>query len=120
MPGLRAVFNSDGQDQIGMTYTEIWDYLMQDTDDPDEIATIASLKDVFTEDKEKPFYHGSIKLLDNGRIVTTDLLWKRSKVALFLTDSRDEYELAKTSDWKAFSLADSFSAVEFLSAIKGG
>ena len=41
--GSRAVFNNDGQDQIGMTYVEIWDYLSQDTEDADEIIAITHL-----------------------------------------------------------------------------
>lgn len=118
--GTRAVFNNDGQDQIGMTYAEIWDYLLQDTEDADEIIAITNLKSLFTEDKEKPFYQGSIRFVENGQSIKADLLWKQSKVALFLKENKDDYELAKASDWKVFCLEDAINPQKLLSSIIGG
>lgn len=118
--GSRAVFNDDGQDQIGMTYVEIWDYLLQDTEDADEIIAITQLKSLFTENKEKPFYQGSIRFVENGQSIKADLLWKQSKVALFLKENEDDYELAKASDWKVFCLEDAFNPQKLLSSIIGG
>ena len=120
VPGLRAVFNNDGQDQIGMTYVEIWDYLRQDTEEDDEISAITRLKAVFTEDKEKPFYRGSIRIVENGRSIITDLLWKQSKVALFLKENKDAFEMAKASDWKVFCLEEMIDPQTLLSSILGG
>ena len=118
--GMHAVFNNDGQDQIGMTYAAIWDYLLLDTNDADEIEAIMYLKTVFTEDKEKPFYRGSIRFVETGQRVVSDLLWKQSKVALFLKENKDDYELAKNSDWKVFCLVDTFDLQGFQSLIIGG
>ena len=118
-PSLRAVFNNDGQDQFGMTYAEIWDYLLQDTDDADEIAAIIQIKAVFTDNKEKPFYRGSIRFVENGQSVSADLLWKKSKVALFLTENQDDYEVAKTSDWKVFSLKEGINPQVLHSSVLG-
>ena len=118
--GLHAISNSDGQDQIGMSYTEIWDYLLQDTDDTDEISIINNLKALFTEEKEKPFYRGSLSLVDKELKITTDLLWKKSKVALFLKENIDQYEMAKATDWQVYCFSDGFNPQELLSSIIGG
>ncbi len=120
VPGLVAVFNDDGQDQIGMTYSEIWDYLLQDTEDDDEIACITYLKTLFNERKEKPVYGGSLRFVGSGRSINTNLLWKQSKVVLFLKDNKNGYELAKESDWKAFCFGDKFDPLTLMSTIIGG
>ena len=118
--GLLSVFNNDGQDQSGMSYSEIWDYLMQDIYQEDEKVILSDLKSIFPESKEKPYYNGSIRIVENGRSITADLLWKRSKVALFLGDSVDEYEIAKATDWKVFCLSDEFNPSDLMSSIIGG
>ena len=108
--GLMAVFNDDGQDQSGMTYDDIWDYLMMDTEQDEEIAILSDLKTISSEDKEKPYYNGSIKIIESGQSIPVDLIWKKSKIALFLGDNFEDYETAKTTDWKVFCLCDEFNA----------
>lgn len=117
---LVAVLYSDGQDQIGMSYNEIWDYLMSDTEDEREIDIITHLKTIFDDSKEKPFYGGSLRIIDSDRIIKTNLIWKQSKVALFLNENCDEYEIIKSTDWKAFCLSDDFDPQVFFSSIIGG
>lgn len=115
-----SIFNNDGQDQAGMTYAEIWDYLMQDTDDPDEKTAISDLKRIFPESKEKPFYESSIKIVESGHSIKTNLLWKKSKVALFLSENREKYKMAQMTDWKVFCTSDGFNPTDLVAAVIGG
>ena len=118
--GLIAVFNNDGQDQSGMSYSEIWDYLMQDTEDSGEVQVISDLKKLFQENKEKPFYEGSIRIVESGLGIKTNLIWKKSKVALFLSENRDGFEKAKTTDWKVFCTSEELNPTDMVAAVKGG
>ncbi len=118
--GLLSVFNNDGQDQSSMAYRQIWSYIESDTEDNDEIAFFEEIKTNTTLDgKEKPFYGGSVRVIETNKTITTDLLWKKSKVAFFLKENKDSYEAMKATDWKAFCLEESFTINELISSIKG-
>lgn len=91
-----------------------------DTEDSEEESFISSLTFAIPEDREKPVYNGSIKIIETGEIIKTDLLWEKSKTALFLGENSEEYVKAKGTDWKAFSTKEKFSPEELKSAIIGG
>ncbi len=118
--GLRAVFNNDGQDQSSMTYPEIWEYLKMDTDLPDERDLITNMSRLTSADKEKPYYCGSMRILENNKNISADLIWRRSKVAFFLAENSTEYEEAKSTDWNVFCILEEFAPEELLVAIIGG
>lgn len=118
--GSLAIFNNDGQDQSGMSYDEIWDYLLQDTDIEGEINALTDLKRIFPENKEKPYYGGSIRIIESNRSIVANLIWKQSKVALFLDENREHYEQAMSTGWKVYCLSDEFNPLDFISAIVGG
>ena len=116
--GLNAIFEDSGQDQSGMTYNQIWEYLKGDTEDSEEKKRINDLKAFSLENKEKPIYGGKIKIQENGETVRIDLLWKKSKVALFLKESLDEYKSARKTDWKVFCFVEDFKLEDFVSKIR--
>jgi hypothetical protein len=107
--GFQTVFNGDGQNQTSMSYNDIWEYISQDTNDEVERALFAelSLSDAFNG-KEKPYYGGSIKILESGKSISVDLIWPRSKVAFFLKENSMEYDLSKQTDWINFCMKKSF------------
>ena len=119
-PDYHAKYNNDGQNQIGMSYDKIWRYLMADTNDENEIAFIHKLNSIFSDDKEKPIYGGSLKVIDNNVTIETNLLWQKSKVVLFLGENIESYEVAVNTDWKAFILSDDFAPEELYSSVLGG
>ena len=118
--GMLAVFNDDGQNQSGMSYGDIWDYLKQDTDCENEVSIISDLKKIFPENKEKPYYGGSIRIVENDCSISASLIWKESKVALFLGEDYEDYEQAMSTDWKVYCLSDEFNSLDFIDAIIGG
>lgn len=116
-----AYFNEDGQNQKAMDFEAIWNYLAQDTNDEDELGIIDVLKTKTIEDAHysKPYYGSSITVVDNKSIVRSDLLWPEKKVALFLQDSKEDYEEGKETDWNCYCLDEEFNVEEFLCLIKG-
>lgn len=119
--GVRAVYNNDGLNQDARSYAEIWDYISSDTETDTEKRLIAELKRLFPENKEKPVYEGSLRIVDkNTQPIKSNLLWKESKVLLFLQENRADYERAKETDWREFILEDGFNPEELISSIVGG
>ena len=103
-----------------MAYADIWDYLSEDTEDEAEKEFISNLSSLSSESMEKPYYGGSIKIVDSGTSVPADLIWKQSKVALFLIESKEAYNAAMASNWKVFLLDDEFDPLAFISSIMEG
>lgn len=53
--------------------------------------------------KEKPYFRCEAQIGDNpDDVVQCDLLWKESHVAYFCAENKEDYELAKKSDWTCF------------------
>lgn len=119
--GVAAAFNNDGQNQSTMTYEEIWDYIAQDTDDVDEIALFETLKGKNEANAvEKPFYNGSIHIIESGKVISADLIWPNAKVAFFLKENADEFSEAQKTNWAVFCLEKKINVDDFLDAICGG
>lgn len=106
----------DGQEQTE-EYSEIWNYIKEDTDDDNEKALFDELILKSTGIYEKPIYGGSIKY--DSKTIDVDLIWKESHVLFFLSDNFDNYKILKKCGWKVFCLGDGPINVElFLESIK--
>ena len=62
----------------------------------------------------KPLYNESIVIVESGIRYATNLLWPQKKVIFFLNDNKEDYEVAKNSDWKCYCTADPFDIDTFL------
>jgi len=119
--GVSTAFNNDGQNQSAMSYTEIWDYIAQDTEDIEEISLfriLADCNDVNTS--EKPYYNGSIRVIESGKVITADLIWPESKIAFFLKENHNDYIEAQKTNWLVYCMEKKFSSDDLLRAICGG
>lgn len=106
-----------GQKQTG-PYSEIWEYIKDDTDDLEEIALFDELIEKSSGNYEKPIYSGQLKI--EGLTVEVDLIWKDAKVLFFLKENSEQYKKALKSGWKCFCIeASQVSADELLSCIEG-
>lgn len=119
--GVSIEFNNyDGQDQGEKSYSEIWDYIKEDTDDEEEKLLFDKLKEkteLLDDNIDKPYYMASVNIL-NERI-KANLIWKDKHVLFFLKDYFENYQKAKKSNWKCFCLADNFSPDLFIQSIRG-
>ena len=106
----------NGTDVRASSYREIWENLMQWSGDETEkklLKELAENADRFAS-KEKPFQDAYFKVTGKNMANTygCSLLWKRSKVAFFTEDQKEDYEVALNTDWKCFYACDSGLTLE--------
>ncbi len=82
------------------TYTEIWEYIKDDTDDEEEQEMFDALIKASTGKYEKPVYGG--KVLVDGEEVSVDLLWKEAQVMFFLSENIDNFKKMQGGGWNTF------------------
>lgn len=116
---MLAAFNNDGQDQSAMSYKEIWEYIAQDTDDEEELRLFDELATIMNSGcYEKPFYSGSVKLMETNKKIMADLVWPNSKTLFFLKENKSYYENAKHTSWKSYCLEEVFAADVLANSVK--
>ena len=109
-----------GTDLTAMTYSEIWNMLLQWAED-NETDCIEALKNRSADfsGTEKPLYDCEFMIPGDSEKHTCDLLWKNAKVALFTETNHDDYLLAINSTWQCFTTTDpEFSPNKLLAALK--
>lgn len=112
-----------GTDIRDSAYKDIWENLKQWSSDPTEIKLLDEL--INTDEKligkEKPFQNVFFKIT-GGNIVNSyacSLLWKKSKVAFFTDDQKEDYEEASKSEWSCYYSCDpQVSAEQIITGIK--
>lgn len=95
---------SGATDRTDENYATIWNSLLEWSNDKTEKALLNSLiekQSLFTH-KEKPFGEADLYLCGNLEPLRCELLWKKSKVAFFMSDEVESYEKARTCDWTCF------------------
>lgn len=110
-----------GADLRDTDYIEIWDGILQWTDNENEIHLLEVLIDKAEAlvNKEKPWKNVSFKEEAEEKTYVCDLLWKKSKIAYFTADNNDGIQILKKSGWTCFSGKDTkLSAKKIISAIK--
>lgn len=98
------ILNDDYSSWQDETYDSIWTSLPCDADS--EKVLIDELFKLPFESKEKPVGQGTYYISGNGTKMQYDFAWIKSKVILFSSDNKEEYELSDDSDWQCFCLSD--------------
>lgn len=98
-------------DDFGMNMKDsqwnfIWTNTATSTDDSEEHRKILEFADFSSlfETKEKP-YSGCTILID-GVECSCDLLWRKSRVLFFTSETIDDFDAATRTDWKCFNAGD--------------
>ena len=76
------------------------------------------ISDKCPQNISKPWYRESIKIIETGEEIFTDLIWKDKKVILFLSENIEEYQKAKVTDFNCYCLSEDFDIDEFISKIE--
>ena len=119
--GVAAAFNNDGQNQSAMSYHDIWEYIAEDTEDAEEKALFEALGNTTEANAaEKPFYNGSIRIVESGEKILADLVWPEKKVAFFLKENAEQFSEAQKTNWTVFCMEKPFSADDIIRALCGG
>lgn len=108
---VNLIYKNDGTDLKTRHYDDIWDYVMEETDDDEEIAFFTELKLLKDMRIEKPIFGESVVYGDNRTMVATDLLWKKSKVLFFFSENSSEYKKAIASGWHCVCLSERMLSV---------
>ena len=103
---VNVVYKNDGMDMKSKRYSEIWDYVMDETDDESDLDFFEKLKALKEDPHEKPLFGETIVFGINRTTVHTDLLWKNSKVMYFFGENSKEYKKALDSGWHCVCLSD--------------
>ena len=115
-----ARYNFNGQDQSGMSFEDIWNYILDDIDtDTEENVINQLIEKTSTGVFQKPYYGGSITNLGTGEEIFVDLIWPSLNVSLHLSDNYQEFEKMKETAWKSYCIKDDFPVEEFVEEIKG-
>ena len=111
-------YGDDGQNQESETAEEIWENLFEDCYTDAEQHLIAEIKSRNIVNIVKPVYQQTIKILETGEKIYTDLIWRSKKVMLFLDENRDSYEIARKTGWYCYCTSETFDIDEFLERIQ--
>ena len=116
----RSLIVNSGTDMNEVSYNEIWDSLMQWSENEEERRKLKEIIDRSSEleRKEKPLSGCEFMLSGFPEMYSCDLIWKRSKVAFFTEENECDCKVARESDWKCFCSTDDFSVDELFERIK--
>lgn len=109
-----------GVDQSDRPFSEIWNYIKDDTSNNFEQRYFDELIKMTENDAlyEKPIYSGMVKTDSNDELLNVDLIWKNSKVMLFLQENISNYKKLKSGDWKCFIIEEGSVPIELISSIR--
>lgn len=96
-----------GTDMADTPYPVIWNELAQWSESNNEHQLFEDCKACanFTE-KEKPLLDCEFSIVGKDDVYVANLLWLKSKVALFTEENISDYEIAKSSDWTCIVASD--------------
>lgn len=102
-----CIINDVGMDLSSMSYKDIWNSILQFSDNQNEIGLLNDLinHEIVMENLEKPNRNATFSIGDKHNLIV-DLIWPKSKVMLFSADNEEEYHLVERTDWKSFLSCD--------------
>lgn len=114
---MKLILGSDGRNPGNESAEEIWNDLLDDCFDDNEIKIITEVKENSPESIAKPFYNKSVKIEDTGEKFVANLIWDEKQVILFLNDTYDDYLMAKKTGWDVYCTKEGFDSTEFLEKV---
>ena len=79
---------------------------------------IDQLANSYVKKIEKPIYGEDIEIIETGKRMPVDLIWKASKVMLFLNEGYEDYLEAKKQAGSCYCTKEKFDINEFLEKIE--
>lgn len=108
------VYMGTGTDLSDTAYIDIWDNLLQWSDDEKEQKLLNELieKSPSLANKEKPVKNGVLKNPVTQEEFVCDLIWKRSKIALLTSENKEVYEDIQKGNWTCYCLSEEDNNVD--------
>ena len=114
---MKLILGSDGRNPGTETAEEIWNDLLDDCFDDDEIALVTAIKESSPELIAKPYYSKTVRIEETGESFIANLIWDQKQVILFLNDSYDDFMLAKKTGWNVYCTKEGFDVVDLLEKV---
>lgn len=114
---MKLVLGTDGRNPGTESAMEIWNDLLEDCSDDDEIEIIEKVKSQSPKNIAKPYYQKTVKIKETGETFLANLIWEEKNVILFLNDAYDDYKLAKKTGWFVYCTKDGFDVNELLEKV---
>jgi len=114
---MALTLGADGRNPGTETAAEIWEDLLDDCFDDDEIALVNRLKESTPEVIARPYYNKTVRIEETGEEFVANLIWLEKKVILFLSDAYDDYILAKKTGWNVYCTRKGFDINELLEKV---
>lgn len=111
-------FCNTGTNMSSESMEYIWECLMEDCEYDNEKDIVGQLANSHVKTIEKPFYNEDIEIIETGKRMLVDLIWKDSKVMLFLNEGYEEYLEAKKTGWNCYCTKEEFDINELLEKIE--
>lgn len=100
---LKLIPQNKGQLQNGLSHDAIWDNLYEDCSE-EELPIVQEIANLCHQ--EPDLYSEVYKIEKTGESFCANLTWTEKKIFLFLTDYREDYEIAKKTGWKCIYTAE--------------
>lgn len=113
----KLILGNDGRNPGIESADEIWDDLLEDCFYENETSIIKKLKENSPKSIEKPYYRKTVKIEEIGKSFTSNLIWIKNQVILFLDDAYNDYLIAKESGWNVYCTKEGFDVDELLENI---
>lgn len=114
---MKLILGNDGRNPGTETAEDIWNDLLDDCFDYDEIELITAVRENSPESIARPYYSKTIKIEETGESFTANLIWDQKQVILFLNDAYDDYLLAKKTGWDVCCTKEGFDVAELLEKV---
>ncbi len=114
---MKLTLDTDGRNPGTESAIEIWNDLLEDCFDDNEIEIVERIKSLSPQSIAKPYYQKTVKIEETGETFITNLIWDEKKVILFLNDTYDDYNLAKKTGWFVYCTKDGFDINELLEKV---
>jgi len=114
---MKLTLGTDGRNPGTESAIEIWNDLLEDCSDDDEIEIIEKIKSRSPKSITRPYYRKTVKIEETGESFIANLIWEEKKVILFLNDTYDGYKLAKKTGWFVYCTKDEFDINELLEKV---
>lgn len=110
----KIILSSDGRNPGNETAYDIWTELLDDCTYEYEEDILKQLLEKSPEYIDRPYYDKTAKIEESGEEFSANLIWVERKVILFLSDSYDDYLIAKKTGWNVYCTKDGFDVDELL------
>lgn len=114
---MKLVLGNDGRNPGTESAIDIWEDLLDDCYDDNEIAIVTEIKERTPEYIARPYYGKTVKIEETGEKFVANLIWDKKQVILFLDDAYEDYLLAKKTGWHVYCTKEQFDISELLERV---